>query len=55
MRVRSKASGSSKLTTYASGKLRAGDSVVQIDKPPRVFRSNNKDGMYSGVTCFAVT
>ena len=30
LRVRSKASGSSKLTTYASGKLRVGDSVVQI-------------------------
>ena len=29
-----------------------GDSVVQIDKPERVFTSNNKDAMYKGVDCF---
>ena len=41
-------------TTYALPRIER-DTVVQIGKRQRAFLGNNKDGLYSGVTCFAAT
>jgi len=34
---------------------RHSQTVVQIGKPQWAFSGNNKDGLYSGMTCFAAT